>query len=287
MSGRSFKIGVVASAGQMDPLIVSPVCDLAGKLYGRDVELRFHPACFGKHGHFSSDDATRAQAFLDYAQNDDIDSIWFGRGGYGSARIAATVLAGLGAHGLQKSYLGYSDVGVLLAGLYKFGGRRIAHGPMVQDLRRDNGEEAVERALRWLVEQSAETIEEGVCRASLSIAFNLTVLCHLIGTVWEPDLTDHVGLIEEVSEPLYRIDRGLCQLAHTKTFQKSAGLRLGRCSNIIPNEPDFVLSPEEIAQHWCSVAGIPYLGRADIGHDAQNKIVPFGRVNLDHFAANL
>jgi len=24
-------------------------------------------------------------------------------------------------------------------------------------------------------------------------------------------------------------------------------------------------------------AGIPYLGRADIGHDIENKVVPFGR----------
>lgn len=199
MPGRSFKIGVVASAGQIDPLIVSPVCDVARKLYGPEAELRFHPACFGKHGHFSSNDATRAAAFLDYAQNDDIDSIWFGRGGYGSARIATTALTSLEAHGLQKSNLGYSDVGVLPAGLYNLGGIRIAHGPMVQDFRRDNGEEAVERALRWLVERSPETIEEGVSSASQSIAFNLTVLCHLIGAAWEPDLTDHVVMIEEVS----------------------------------------------------------------------------------------
>jgi len=27
---------------------------------------------------------------------------------------------------------------------------------------------------------------------------------------------------------------------------------------------------------WCGRAGIPYLGRADIGHDSANKVVPFG-----------
>ena len=34
---------------------------------------------------------------------------------------------------------------------------------------------------------------------------------------------------------------------------------------------------EEVARFWCERSGIPYLGRADIGHDADNKIVPFGR----------
>jgi len=31
-----------------------------------------------------------------------------------------------------------------------------------------------------------------------------------------------------------------------------------------------------VVEHWCRRAGIRYLGRADIGHDAGNKIVPFG-----------
>jgi muramoyltetrapeptide carboxypeptidase len=42
------------------------------------------------------------------------------------------------------------------------------------------------------------------------------------------------------------------------------------------NDVPFGETAEEIAQDWCNRAGIPYLGRADIGHDADNKIVPFG-----------
>ena len=33
---------------------------------------------------------------------------------------------------------------------------------------------------------------------------------------------------------------------------------------------------EEIMRYWCAKAGIAYLGRADIGHDVENKVVPFG-----------
>jgi muramoyltetrapeptide carboxypeptidase len=42
------------------------------------------------------------------------------------------------------------------------------------------------------------------------------------------------------------------------------------------NDPDFGASEEEVFLYWCARAGIPYLGRADIGHDAGNKVVPFG-----------
>jgi muramoyltetrapeptide carboxypeptidase len=31
-----------------------------------------------------------------------------------------------------------------------------------------------------------------------------------------------------------------------------------------------------VARTWCARAGIAYLGRADIGHDIDNKVVPFG-----------
>jgi len=31
-----------------------------------------------------------------------------------------------------------------------------------------------------------------------------------------------------------------------------------------------------IARYWCARHSIPYLGRAAIGHDIDNSIVPFG-----------
>jgi muramoyltetrapeptide carboxypeptidase len=276
MAGRRFTIGVVAPAARVDRSIVEPILAIADDLYGGEVEVRFHPSSFGGHGHFSADDPTRAAAFLDYALSDEIDAMWFGRGGYGSARIADTVLAGLDEAALQKPYLGYSDIATLLAGLYKSGARRVAHGPVAQDLRRTGGADAVARALRWLVERSPDALEAGVTATTRTVAFNLTVLCHLVGTPWEPELAGHELLIEEVAEQMYRIDRSFCQLAHTAMFRRAKGVRLGRCTEIIPNQPDFVLSEEEIARHWSEAAGVAYLGRADIGHDAGNKVVPFG-----------
>ena len=52
---------------------------------------------------------------------------------------------------------------------------------------------------------------------------------------------------------------------------------LGRCGDIPPNDPDFGETEEDVVRHWCARSGIPYLGRADIGHDIHNKIVPYGR----------
>jgi muramoyltetrapeptide carboxypeptidase len=108
-------------------------------------------------------------------------------------------------------------------------------------------------------------------------AFNLTILSSLIGTPWQPDLTGHVLMLEDIGEYLYRIDRALFHVTSNPAIRRVAGLRLGRISQIPDNDPDFGMTEEEVARYWCERAGIPWLGRADIGHDAGNTVVPFGR----------
>ena len=108
-------------------------------------------------------------------------------------------------------------------------------------------------------------------------AFNLTILSALLGTSLEPDLTGHVLMLEEVSEALYRIDRLFFHITSQPSIRRVAGIRLGRCSDVPENDPAFDQTPEEIARYWCERAGIPFLGAADIGHDAANRVVPFGR----------
>jgi muramoyltetrapeptide carboxypeptidase len=106
------------------------------------------------------------------------------------------------------------------------------------------------------------------------VAFNLTTLAMACGTPLMPGLAGHVVLIEEVSEHLYAIDRLFFHLsAHLGGI---AGLRLGRIGDVPTNDIDFGLSVEEIARHWCARHAIPFLGSANIGHDIDNAIVPFG-----------
>jgi muramoyltetrapeptide carboxypeptidase len=274
-------IGIVAPASRLDPVLAEKTVALARDLYpGRALELRFHPQCFLSAGHFAGDDETRARAFLDVANDESIAALWFARGGYGSGRLSERLLAGLTPAATGKTYLGYSDAGALLAALYTRGFEGLAHGPMPADLRREGGEAAVERALRFLVERAPSALEPAVSASAPTAAFNITVLSHLIGTPWQPDLAGHVLMLEEVSEQVYRIDRALMHITANPAIRQVAGIRLGRCSAIPPNEPDFGETPEQVVRHWCQASGIPYLGTADIGHDIDNKVVPLGRLRL-------
>jgi muramoyltetrapeptide carboxypeptidase len=272
---RRVRVGIVAPGSRLEQATAQRVAALAAERHP-EVELTVHPQCQMSWGHFAGDDAARIAAFVEIANDAAFDAVWFGRGGYGACRIAEAALPQLNDSARRKTYLGYSDAGVLLAGLYAKGFQGVAHGPMPADITRDGGDAAVARALAYLGQGAADTLEPSIAPARKAVAFNMIILSQLIGTPLQPDLTGHVLMLEEVSEYMYRIDRTLFHITSNPATRGVAGIRLGRCSAIPPNDPDFGQTEVEIVQHWCRVSGIPYLGRADIGHDAANKIVPFG-----------
>ena len=269
------RIGIVAPSTPILAETAAQVTALAGARWP-DVELVFHPQCFLSHRHFAGEDEVRAEAFVEVANDRAFDALWFARGGYGSCRIAEEVLARLGPAARDKAYLGYSDAGYMLAGLYRAGFPNLAHGPMPNDLRRDGGEAAIARALAWLTRRDPEALEPSLT-GDPAAAFNVTVFSQLLGTALEPELGGHVLMLEDVSEHMYRTDRALFHITGNAGVRRVAGIRLGRCSEVPENDPDFGASEEEVFRYWCGRAGIPYLGRADIGHDSANKVVPFGR----------
>jgi muramoyltetrapeptide carboxypeptidase len=239
-----------------------------------DAELAIHPQCFLSDGHFAGPDEARLEALREVMADDQYDAVWFARGGYGSNRIAEAAVADLPAAAMRKTYLGYSDAGFLLAAFHK-AGLDVAHGPMVQDIARQDGEAAIHRALNWLVRRDASSLEPGLQPGQPAMAFNLTVLSNLLGTSIEPDFRGVELLIEDVAEHEYRIDRAMFHVTGSPNILAVRSLRLGRLSEIPENDPVFGSDGDSIVQDWCGRARIPFAGAADIGHDAANRVVPF------------
>ncbi|HYN45450.1 MAG TPA: LD-carboxypeptidase [Allosphingosinicella sp.] len=269
------RIAVVAPSSRFSEEAAARTREIAARAHP-GVELHFHPQCFLVHNHFAGTDAARADALVEVANDPAFDAIWFARGGYGSCRMAEDALARLGPAARDKAWLGYSDAGFLLAGMYRAGFAHLAHGPMPQDAMREGGEAAIERALAWLVERSPAALERGLEAGKRYAAFNITVLGLLLGTPLEPDLAGHVLLLEEISEHMYATDRAMFHITASPNIRSVAGIRLGRVGDVLPNDPDFGEDEERVVRHWCAHAQIAYLGRADIGHDSANRVVPFG-----------
>ena len=116
--------------------------------------------------------------------------------------------------------IGYSDATALLNPLTLRGGVVQVHGPVVTELTQWDCPNFVR--LRALLEgrlldsrlfdvESSYIVRPGHA-VGKALGGNLSLLATLAGTPWAPDLRGAVVFIEEVNEPLYRLDRLLTQL---------------------------------------------------------------------------
>jgi muramoyltetrapeptide carboxypeptidase len=248
---------------------------------GLSLELIIHPQCHLSFGHFAGPDDARLSAFLEMANDPKIDAIWFARGGYGAARLLSGLAEGLSPVAREKVYLGYSDMGFLMAELTRLGCSFCAHGPLVGDGERSDGHIALMRALRFLARKGTQDLAADLDSGSFNLAFNLTVLRSLLGTPYLPSIAGKAILaLEDVAEYTYATDRSMFQLINSDWFKANVqAVRIGRFSLVPENEVTFHQTSTEAVADWCIKAGIPVLGQADIGHDIDNKIVPFGRLS--------
>lgn len=272
LSGNMTKIAVCAPATPITRDHAAALEQLVEAEFPQH-SITFHEQSFSSEGHFAGNDIERLEALLDCANDPSFDAVWFARGGYGSNRIAEAAIARMNELAKSKTYVGFSDMGYLLAGLYRNGIGQPVHGSMPVSARSEAGREAVRRVLRWFAGDGGG-LEPSVDGKTPTSAFNLITLAMLTNTRLMPDLAGHVVMVEEVSEHLYSIDRLFFHLAGT--LPRIAGLRLGAITDVPENDREFGQDVEEIAKFWCARAGVPYLGRAKIGHTAENHIVPFG-----------
>lgn len=272
------RIAVIAPSGAVDPANFAAfdkavaASSVAGK-----VEVTVHPATRNASGHFAGTDAERLHSFLEVANSPDYDVIWALRGGYGSNRILGDLVTGLKKAAEGKIYLGFSDFGFVLAALYRHGFNRLAHAPMPVDaLKKDGGAGAIDRVLRFVTGDLSgldPTVTPGPVPR---FAFNVTVLRSMLATPWMPDMTGAELFLEDVGEYSYALDRSMWQLAESGLFKRVAGVRLGRFTAEMENVRPFGTSQPDLMKDWCVKGGAQVLGPADIAHDADNKIVPFG-----------
>ena len=231
---------------------------------------------FEKNGYLAGTDHQRADQLTRLFTDPAIDGIICARGGYGSMRILPLLDAALLAKH-PKALVGFSDITALLAYLVHRCRLVAFHGPSVTTL--GNGDPATrERFLGAVATCEALTLTPG-CPQTIRVGSatgnffcgNLTVLCHLTGTGYQPDLTDHILMIEDRGEAPYRIDRMLTQMRQAGCFEGLAGLALGTFTDC--GSADEI---QRIVSDRMDGLDIPILAGFDVGHAAVNLTLPVG-----------
>ena len=158
------------------------------------------------------------------------------------------------------------------------GFRDVAHGPMPADLKREGGEEAIKRSLAYLMTRDAAALEPSVSSepADRRLQHHDPEPPHRHAASARPrgprpDARRGVG-VHVPHRP-----RALSHHEQPADPRASPASGSAAAAPSRPTIPTSARPRRRSSQHWCEVSGIPYLGRADIGHDVANKIVPFGR----------
>jgi muramoyltetrapeptide carboxypeptidase len=176
-----------------------------------------------------------------------------------------------------KVFIGHSDITVLLAAITAKTGLVTFHGPLVTtlaeapELTRQSMLAAISSDTHLKVTPgNGVTIKAGRAQSPI-IGGNLTTLCHLLGTSFEPRFENHILFLEDRGEAHYRIDRMLFQMKLAGCFDGMAGLILGSFEECGALDGIY-----RIFQECFQDIHIPILAGFDAGHGHQNLTLPFG-----------
>jgi muramoyltetrapeptide carboxypeptidase len=208
-----------------------------------------------------------------------IDGIWCLRGGYGILRI----LPGIDYDALSrtpKPIIGYSDITALHAAVQRKCRLVTYHGPTAREAMPDFSRDSFRRAVVMQTDScgvapNAREINAGVAEGRL-VGGNLAVLASLCGTPFAPDLSDGILVLEDINEPVYRIDRMLQQLMLAGALNGCRAIVFGECVKC-PDDGGGGGRPfDEVLGEVVHALGVPCLAGIPIGHIDAQWTIPLG-----------
>lgn len=280
-------IGIIAPAGQ----IVDRERFERGIaiLHEMGFATRFPREMWPGTGFLADTDTLRAREFHRILADGEISAVMAARGGYGCIRLLEH-LDMTSTRQYPKALIGFSDISILLDQAVRKAGLICFHGPVVTSLP-DCSHDALARlqsclAGNWqraIVPKSLEILRDdspGRQATGQLIGGNLSTLITLLGTPYDSSWRDRIVLLEDVGEPLYRVDRMLSQLALSGKLQEVSGLLLGDFS--YDNDQDYLDKIRYTEYIWRRVLDLtagssaPVWGNIPAGHCSENLTLPLG-----------
>lgn len=227
------------------------ICSPAGPIEAAKVEgarkvleeqgfkVKIMPNTLGRAGIYSGSDDQRYSDLSKALTDPRVRAVLCSRGGYGVVHIMER-LAGLDLKQDPKWVIGFSDISALHA-LMASNGIASIHASMAAHIRlgADDPDNKVLLEIlagkRPVMSWEANPLDRpGVADGRL-LGGNLAVLADLINTPYDIILPGTILFIEDVSEPIYKIERILYQLRIAGVLPRLAGLIVGQFTEYKPD----------------------------------------------------
>lgn len=267
------RIAVVAPSSPVDPARLERGCAVLRGI-GLDVVVGKH--VLSRHpdlDHLAGSDAQRAADLQDAWCDPRIAAVFCARGGYGASRVLDHLDWAALRAAPPKLLHGSSDI----TALHTAFGRRLSvptlFGPMVASLIADAEPEALDHLREalfgpYVPVRGTHALRGGRARGVLT-GGNLAVLTSLVGTAHAPaPAAGRIAILEDVGEPLYRVDRMLTQLLQADWFADVAGIALGSWTGC--GELDAVFADRLVP------LGVPILAGLPVGHGPRQLTIRLG-----------
>ncbi|HMI58979.1 MAG TPA: LD-carboxypeptidase [Gemmatimonadaceae bacterium] len=248
-------------------------------------EPQVYPNALASDGYLAGDDASRLADLNAAIRDPRIDGIWCLRGGYGTMRILDAVDYD-SLRRRPKAVIGFSDITALHLAIRARSDVVSFHGPTAraeltpfsrESLARATGATSADHSARdpfanaapltWLQERRAVGRLEGG---------NLALVCALLGTPYTARFDGAILVLEDVNEPLYRIDRMLRQLILSGALERVAGLCFGAFTERGDEGEAGGRSLDVLFGEAAAHVRGPVVSNAPIGHVPDQWTLPLG-----------
>ena len=236
-------------------------------------------------GYMAGHEKIRAEWVNKMFANHEVKAIFCIRGGDGSSRVMEYLDYDMISKN-PKIFLGYSDITNLHLAFTQKCGFVTFHGPMVSSNMVDSFDPETEKSLFDALDADdtlefknpegfpIEVLKEGKATGEL-IGGNLSLLSASIGTPYEMDTKGKIVFIEEVCEPISKIEKWAYHLRNAGKFKECSGVILGQFTKIVNEdmpEYDSICCFKDVLEGL----DIPVLYNVQSGHGKPMMTLPMG-----------
>lgn len=231
------RIAIVSPSGPVDSALVYAAADT---LRGQGYRVDIFPSALGKCGQYAASDSARLADLSAALTDSTVRAILCSRGGYGAVHLLDS-LSTLPLERDPKWLIGFSDISALHALLASRGIASI-HGNMCKHIALGPDDEdnatflAMLRGYRPAYEFAPDSLNRCGQASGRLLGGNLAVIAELINTPYDVIQPGTILFIEDVEEPIYKIERIMYQLRLSGVLPRLGGLIVGQFTGYRPND---------------------------------------------------
>ncbi len=272
-------IGITCPAGALSKENIEDMCR---QLTAWGFNIQVGKTIGTSYYKYSATDDERLSELQTMMDDDNIQAILFGRGGYGMVRIIDRIdFSGF----IQKPkwMLGYSDITCLLSHLHTQYHISGIHAHMSGGYHADSYDAASTQSIydaltgkRASYPLPANDMNRNGNAEGEIVGGNLALLSDLTGTPSDIDTDGKILFIEDIGEYLYSIDRMMWQLKRAGKLENIKALLVGGFVNSLDNDTPFGMTENEIVWEKVKDYNYPVYFDVPIGHQPRNVAIKTG-----------